>query len=516
MKLNFLKTLLCTLGVSSALSAAAYDVEVDGIYYNITSANTASVTYLVKYKPENIEAYQGDVVVPETFDFGGTIYTVTEVEQRAFYACEKLTSLRLPSTITRIADNAFFNCRGLKSINIPEGVKTIEKNTFSNCNALEEVELPTTLRGIEASAFSSCSSLAHLYLPDNILIIDTSAFVNAGLVDIHLPERLVSIENLAFYNCTKLKSLVVPNRCTTLGEQCFDGNVSLEEVTLGEKVESIDVRCFADCRSLKTVRCLNPNKMISGYSNSFSSAYPVENLIVPNALLERYGKSSSWNKAKNIFPFQCATPVVSLSGDALKITTATNLQYAQKQEQYTYSVSVSDVEEDGTVSASAMSNFGCLRLAYDVKVQAQIAEDKPATEGTTATGTSATETTTATGETADKTTAAITVQPSPEVVYTLCWLDRSVTFVPDGEEYSGTTGLTSPAAPEQRAVLVHSLDGCLSVSGLTDGERVVFYTTDGRLIGSAVATGDTAQFTTEPGKIVIVRIDGQSFKVRVK
>ena len=68
-KLFLLFSLL--LGV---LSAWAYDVEVDGIFYNLDKENkTASVAYKGGHK------YKGAVVIPETISVDGTAYSVTSL-----------------------------------------------------------------------------------------------------------------------------------------------------------------------------------------------------------------------------------------------------------------------------------------------------------------------------------------------------------------------------------------------------------------------------------------------------
>ena len=64
------------LSVFFSISASAYDVKVDGIYYNIvTKAKTAEVT-----KGE----YSGDVTIPETITVDNVVYNVTSIGRDAF------------------------------------------------------------------------------------------------------------------------------------------------------------------------------------------------------------------------------------------------------------------------------------------------------------------------------------------------------------------------------------------------------------------------------------------------
>ena len=75
---SLLTTLL--LSVFLAVSASAYDVKVDGIYYNIvTKVKTAEVT-------EGDNEYSGDVTIPETITVDKVVYNVTSIGRSAFWA----------------------------------------------------------------------------------------------------------------------------------------------------------------------------------------------------------------------------------------------------------------------------------------------------------------------------------------------------------------------------------------------------------------------------------------------
>lgn len=89
-------TLMTTLILSVIFSnsASAYDVVVDGIYYDI-SETTATVT-------KGDEKNSGDIVIPESISFNNSNYSVTSIGKSAFYYCKGLTSITIPNSVTSI------------------------------------------------------------------------------------------------------------------------------------------------------------------------------------------------------------------------------------------------------------------------------------------------------------------------------------------------------------------------------------------------------------------------------
>ena len=67
------------LSVFFSISASAYDVEVDGIYYNINKkVKTAEVTY------NSDNSYLGVIAIPETITFEDVVYNVISIGEKAF------------------------------------------------------------------------------------------------------------------------------------------------------------------------------------------------------------------------------------------------------------------------------------------------------------------------------------------------------------------------------------------------------------------------------------------------
>ena len=88
--------------------------------------------------------------------------TVTSAGDYAFYACESMTSVNMPS-VTNIGNNAFQYCLSMTSVNMPS-VTSIDSRAFQYCYVLTSVNMPS-VTNIGDYVFHKCSKLESVYLP---------------------------------------------------------------------------------------------------------------------------------------------------------------------------------------------------------------------------------------------------------------------------------------------------------------------------------------------------------------
>lgn len=278
MKKLFLSTLLMAL----PLLASAYDVKIDGIYYNLISwGKVAQVTYL-RYTGDIITPYtsnySGTVDIPEKITYEGVEYSVTSIGDHAFYKCSSLTSVTIPNSVTSIGIYAFKECINLSSVTIPNSLTSFGERVFSDCISLTSVTIPNSVIKIGDYAFYNCKSLTLVTIPNSVTSIGKYSFHScSSLTSMTIPNSVNIIERSAFSNCSGLTSIEIPNSVTKIGDYAFSDCSGLTSVISEmENPCSINTACFT-----KDV-----------YNNAI--------LYVPKGTIEKYKSRNYWNKFQNI------------------------------------------------------------------------------------------------------------------------------------------------------------------------------------------------------------------------
>lgn len=249
-----LTTFFVNIFVSTSL--LAYDVESNGIYYNIVrKAKIAEVT-------SGETKYSGDVEIPSTIVFEGETISVVKVGAFAFYDSPSLTSVTLPCSIISIENQAFSSCPSLSAINIPNSVESIGEAAFYSCSSLTSIVIPNSVKRIARLTFEDCTALLSITIPNSVESIGESAFWNCkSLSEVYINDigawcKIEFGENGAnplnyakglFLDNHLVTDLVVPNTVKTIRENAFSGYTTLTSVKLPNTVTSIDAYAFGDC-----------------------------------------------------------------------------------------------------------------------------------------------------------------------------------------------------------------------------------------------------------------------------
>lgn len=230
--------ILLTLFISMVSTKAfAHDIEVknsDGvtIYYNwINDHQNLAVTF--QGSKINSMKYSGNVVIPESVEYEGKTYSVTEIGNGAFYTCENLTSITIPANVTFIGPDAFFFCKGLISVHITDMI------AWCNINLSYMEGQNKNRRFYEYS--NPLNYAKHLYLN------------GVEITDLVIPNEVTSICGAAFIGFEGLHSVTIHNNVTDIGYGAFYSCENLKEVTIGNGVTHIGAEAFSNCTGLNAV-----------------------------------------------------------------------------------------------------------------------------------------------------------------------------------------------------------------------------------------------------------------------
>ena len=312
---------------SDFLSTYSYKEYKENIKEVIIKEGVTSIGFCAFYKLPNLET----VVLPSTI----TEYnSVKETENTgymcyAFAECPLLKNLTLTEGMTAIGGRAFYNCESLDSVRIPSTllIPTNESgdhdsygrngwglNTFEGCSSLKNITLPEGLTTIGAVAFKN-TAVESVVIPSTIQFWCKYPVLNVGAVEnnafegceklssVTFTEGLKSINGVLFLDCPLLKKVVIPksvidisygfsgraNESTALEEVAFEDGSQLTEIGISafencgnlkmleipENAINIQNGCFLNCSSVKTVYLYS--RTLDAYSlpdNAMIFAYP--------------------------------------------------------------------------------------------------------------------------------------------------------------------------------------------------------------------------------------------------
>ena len=540
------RLLLLSFAALLCIAVSAHDFKVDGIYYYIISSSdlTVGVTYRGNSYNSYSDEYSGSVVIPEKVTYDSKEYSVTRIGNNAFRDCSGLTSVTIPNSVTSIGEDTFFNCpsltsvdipnsvtsignyafyacsglaavhitdlsawckikfydwasnptfyahhlylngeeitnlvipdditsigerafsgcSGLNSVTIPNSVTSIGQSAFSGCSGLTSVTIPNSVTSIGQSAFSGCSGLASVTIPNSVTSIGNYAFSDcSGLTSVTIPNSVTSIGYNAFRGCSGLKSVTIPNSVTSIGEYAFYGCSGLTSIYIPESVTRISQEAFYGCSGITRIDCMAATPPLV-YSKTFSSEiYTKATLNVPEGCAEAYQKADYWKEFIKITAGnqeQCAAPVITYADGKLQCTCET------EGAKFKYMLTDTDIKTEYTDMYNGSVN---LSACYTIKAFAYA-------EGYTI---------------------------SEQVTATLYWIN--------GSDVSTNINQT-----EMRGVMAICSGGIITVSGLSEGETVMFYDANGALLYTGTAQNGTISYAPSASGVIIVKIGSISIKV---
>ena len=270
--------------------AFAYDVKIDGIYYNLDEENkTAEVTCENLGEEGN---YLGvtSIVIPTKITYNGVVYDVTSIGVAAFFYCASLISIEIPNSVILIEESVFHECLSLGAIKVDENnlnyasvdgvLYSKDKKTLLCCpGGKTEITIPNSVTSIGNFAFATCKLLLSITIPNNVTSIGYFVFAGCeSLTFVIIPNSVTTLEEGVFSGCTSLSNITIPNSVTSIGNGSFQFCTSLTTISIPNSVTTIDIEAFYDCSSLATITIPNSVTYIGG--NAFLGCSSLVSLMI--------------------------------------------------------------------------------------------------------------------------------------------------------------------------------------------------------------------------------------------
>jgi len=236
--------LICTLLCANVLLAQT-TFTIGDLTYGVISTN-----------PPQAEVHDANLSIttaniPETVTYNETTYSVTSIEEWAFYNCSSLTSVTIANSVISIGNDAFYNCSSLTYISIGNSLTYIGYDAFYNCSSLNTLNFNAI----------NCNDFYNL-----------SPFFDCPITTINIGDSVQRIPNRFAKELSSLTSVNIGNNVTSIGNKAFEG-----------------------CSSLQNITCLATNPP----TLEDNTVFPNPNfatLTVPCGSLEDYSASTSlWN-----------------------------------------------------------------------------------------------------------------------------------------------------------------------------------------------------------------------------
>lgn len=310
-------------GAIGPTDGVLYKISDDGTYAEVVGYKGVAqrVTIAKEYQSLPVKSIGNDAFIPHHADMTDTKYFITFVS--------------IPDTVERIGDSAFYNCQSLETVIIPSSVSEIsyDNPAFSRCISLKniivdednadfvsvdgvlyskdlsilyqypvakpntEFAIPDTVEAIGPYAFSGCKSIVSIYVPQSVKIMGRVSFayecdvfhncesltditvnVNNGYyksidgnlytkdsksllqyangkqeAEFTVPDYVENIGSYAFADSKNLKNVIIPASVVFIEGNAFENCASLEEAVIYASIKYINNSAFLNCKSLKTV-----------------------------------------------------------------------------------------------------------------------------------------------------------------------------------------------------------------------------------------------------------------------
>ena len=141
---------------------------------------------------------------------------VTSIGSYAFYKCNNVTDVTIPSTVKKIGAHAFhqeYRNEHLKNVYITD--------LAAWCGIDFDANYGNPMQRLAENFYVNGEAVIDLVIPAGVTKVANYAFVHGPFRSVVFPDGLTTIGNSAFWQCNNLRYIVLPTSVTTIGSDAF-------------------------------------------------------------------------------------------------------------------------------------------------------------------------------------------------------------------------------------------------------------------------------------------------------
>lgn len=227
------------------------------------SANITKFSSVVSYKGlEMIVQEIGSYIFFDNKQIKHLTWNIEgNIPDYAFTDCSSLKKILLSNNVSSIGEYCFQNCTLLQSLSIPQSVTNIKDNAFQGCTGLKEFIIEDRENTLNlgsngaGSLFASCP-LDSIYIGGKISYSTSSTkgyspfYRNTTLRTVFVTNKETEIFPNEFYGCANLQNVIIGDGIESIGDWAFSGCTNLKYFSFGTNVKTIGKEAFSDCTSI--------------------------------------------------------------------------------------------------------------------------------------------------------------------------------------------------------------------------------------------------------------------------
>ena len=281
----------------SVIIKASGEIKVGDLYYR-TDGSTAIVVKYPGSEYSSFNRYKGTIRIPDFISYNGKQYSVTAIDDKAFYVSE-IDTLYISDSVERIGIRAL-SYSNLARLYIGANLKYIGEGAFTAGDMEEIIINPANTALVIRNHVLYTSDYERalgLFFPKNVTANVSFApeckhiddfFTGARRLETLYFNKNVeyigeSAFNHALENTSSQRELYIPNSCTYIGPEAFYMCIRLDKIHLPEGLTRLEPYSFSYCAPT-SINIPKTMKVICDGALSCTAGGTYKDLVLPEGL----------------------------------------------------------------------------------------------------------------------------------------------------------------------------------------------------------------------------------------